>query len=301
MVIAVPPRHTAIRLDVPEYKQRSVQFRMGVDHYENFPVGSLLLPKPLRRPVMAIYRFARAADDIADEGTASASVRLAQLDAYAAKVRILNHDVHQDDPIFTELKVAVQNFGLPLPPFLALLDAFKQDVTQGRYETHDAVLAYCERSANPIGRLLLHLYGHTSQAHFSQSDAICTSLQLINFLQDVVSDYDRGRIYLPQEDLRRFGVAESQIAERDPSGGWRPLMEFQIRRIRDLMESGRPLGRALPGRLGLELRMIVAGGTRILEKLAAIGGDVFHRRPVLRPYDWVIMLARSALPVMTNR
>jgi len=274
---------------------------MGVDHYENFPVGSLLLPKPLRRPVMAIYRFARAADDIADEGTATASARLAQLDVFAAKVRVLDGDTRPDDPIFTELQAAIQNFDLPLPPFLDLLDAFKQDVVQGRYETHAEVLAYCERSANPIGRLLLNLYGHTSPAQISQSDAICTSLQLINFLQDVVSDYRRGRIYLPQEELRRFGVNEGQIAKHDPSGGWSPLMEFQIRRIRDLMESGRPLGRALPGRIGLELRMIVAGGTRILDKIAAIGGDVFHRRPVLRPYDWVIMLARSALPPLTIR
>lgn len=274
---------------------------MGVDHYENFPVGSLLLPKPLRRPVMAIYRFARAADDIADEGTATASARLAQLDVFAAKVRVLDGDTRPDDPIFTELQAAIQSFHLPLPPFLDLLDAFKQDVVQGRYETHAEVLAYCERSANPIGRLLLNLYGHTSPAQISQSDAICTSLQLINFLQDVVSDYRRGRIYLPQEELRRFGVNEGQIAKHDPSGGWSPLMEFQIRRIRDLMESGRPLGRALPGRIGLELRMIVAGGTRILDKIAAIGGDVFHRRPVLRPYDWVIMLARSALPPLTIR
>ncbi|MBM3395420.1 MAG: squalene synthase HpnC, partial [Betaproteobacteria bacterium] len=252
-----------------------MQYGMGVDHYENFPVGSLLLPKPLRRPVMAIYRFARAADDIADEGTATASARLAQLDVFAAKVRVLDGDTRPDDPIFTELQAAIQNFDLPLPPFLDLLDAFKQDVVQGRYETHAEVLAYCERSANPIGRLLLNLYGHTSPAQISQSDAICTSLQLINFLQDVVSDYRRGRIYLPQEELRRFGVNEGQIAKHDPSGGWSPLMEFQIRRIRDLMESGRPLGRALPGRIGLELRMIVAGGTRILDKIAAIGGDVF--------------------------
>jgi len=266
---------------------------MAVQHYENFPVASRLLPARLRRPVALIYRFAREADDFADEGNAEAAVRLRQLDHFRLQLLELEREAQPEIPWFSELGEVIAEYGLPMEPFHDLLSAFSQDVVQTRYQTYDEVLDYCRRSANPVGRLLLVLYCAADRTHLAWSDAICSSLQLINFLQDVAIDYRKDRIYLPQDELARFGVTEEAIARGDVSDRWRALMAFQIARARTLLYSGAPLGRALKGRIGLELRMIVAGGARILEKIENVGGDVFDRRPVLRPFDWPLMLLRS--------
>jgi squalene synthase HpnC len=266
---------------------------MAVDHYENFPVASLLLPPRLRRPVTLIYRFAREADDFADEGDADASTRLRQLEHFREELRRLERGTPPEIPWFSDLAEVISRYGLPLQPFHDLLSAFSQDVVQGRYATREEVLDYCRRSANPVGRLLLVLYGATERAHFAWSDAICSSLQLINFLQDVAIDYRKNRVYLPQDEMREFGVTEEHIARGDSGERWKAFMAFQVERARALLQSGAPLGRALTGRIGLELRMIMAGGARVLEKIERIGGDVFHRRPVLRPLDWPLMLLRA--------
>ena len=266
---------------------------MAVDHYENFPVASLLLPPRLRRPVALIYRFAREADDFADEGDADPSTRLQQLNHFREELRRLERGTPPEIPWFSDLAEVIGRYGLPLQPFHDLLSAFSQDVVQGRYATHEEVLDYCRRSANPVGRLLLVLYGAADRAHFAWSDAICSSLQLINFLQDVGVDYGKNRVYLPQDEMREFGVTEEHIARGDAGERWKALMTFQVDRARALLHSGAPLGRALTGRIGLELRMIIAGGARILEKIEHIGGDVFHHRPVLRPLDWPLMLLRA--------
>jgi squalene synthase HpnC len=266
---------------------------MAVNHYENFPVASVLLPPRLRRPVALIYRFAREADDFADEGDAPADVRLRQLDEFRLQLSKLESGARPEIPWFSELGDVIVQHGLPIEPFHDLLSAFSQDVVKARYATYAEVLDYCRRSANPVGRLLLALYGAAHPRHLAWSDAICTSLQLINFLQDIAVDYRKERIYLPREDLARFGLEEDDIARGETGGPWRAFMAFQIARARGLLEEGAPLGRALGGRIGLELRMIVAGGGRILEKIERVGGDVFHRRPVLRPLDWPLMLLRS--------
>ena len=266
---------------------------MAVDHYENFPVASVLLPWHLRQPVALIYRFAREADDFADEGDAEASVRLEQLDHFRREFTKLERGEAPEIPWFSALGEAIRRYRLPTEPFRDLLSAFSQDVVQTRYATYDDVLDYCRRSANPVGRLLLVLYGAAERRHLEWSDAICSSLQLINFLQDVAIDYRKNRIYLPQEEMLRFGVSEGDIARGDTGGAWKALMAFQIGRARELLHSGAPLGRVLKGRIGLELRMIIAGGARILEKIEDVGGDVFNHRPVLRPLDWPLMLWRS--------
>lgn len=268
---------------------------MGVDHYENFPVASILLPKRLRFPVQAIYHFARMADDIADEGDIPPDQRLAQLDVFRTRLHEIAAGGMPDDPLFGPLTGVIRKHDLPIPLLHDLLDAFSQDVTRTRYEDFNVLLDYCRRSANPVGRLMLHLFNRTDDPLPRQSDDICTSLQLINFLQDVDADYRRGRIYLPLDELRHFGVSEHQIAVRDQSESWRALMAFQVRRARELMLRGAPLARALPGRIGLELRLIVAGGLRILDKLQAVQGDVFQRRPVLNPADWMLMLWQAAV------
>jgi phytoene synthase len=178
--------------------------------------------------------------------------------------------------------------------FHDLLDAFSQDVTKKRYADYAEVLEYCRRSANPVGRLLLHVFGRTSEADLRASDAICSSLQLINFWQDVEVDFVKdNRVYLPQDDMARFGVTQLHLVERVCDDSWRALMGFQTKRTRELMLSGADLGRRLPGRIGLEIRATVQGGLRILEKIEAAGFDVFRRRPVLRAFDWPLLLLRA--------
>jgi len=266
---------------------------MGIDHYENFPVASVLLPKRLRRPIELIYQFARTADDFADEGDDPPSQRLFKLGEYQRQLDIIEQDGAPLTAFFVELKQVIRQYGLPIGLFRDLLSAFSQDVVKNRYASFAEVLDYCRRSANPVGRLLLHLYDSVSETNLDHSDRICTSLQLINFLQDIGPDYRRNRIYLSLDELQDFGISETQIAAEDPAGNWASLMNFQIERAHSMLNSGAPLGLALPGRIGLELRMIVCGGTRILEKLQAIQGDVFNQRPVLRASDWIIMLYRS--------
>jgi squalene synthase HpnC len=262
---------------------------MGVGHYENFPVASLLLPARLRPAVRAIYRFARTADDIADEGDAAPEARLAAL---AALGRDLD-DLQAPGTRWPDLAAAVAEHGLPLALFHDLLSAFAQDVTTSRYPDYVALLDYCRRSANPIGRLLLALYRRAEPLLVAQSDAICTGLQLTNFWQDVAVDWDKGRVYLPQEDLLRFHVDEGQIAARACDDGFRRLMRFEVERTRTLLRRGAPLAAALGGRVGLELRLVVQGGLRILERIEAVGGDVFKRRPHHGPLDKAALAWRA--------
>ena len=266
---------------------------MPVDHYENFPVASWLLPKRLRKPVEAIYRFARTADDIADEGDASPQERLTALASYRVRLDEIERGGTPDDAVFGPLAEAVRSHGLPLTPFRDLLSAFAQDVEKTRYASFGEVMDYCRRSANPVGRLMLHLYGDHDPRHLAYSDAICSSLQLTNFLQDIALDFRKNRIYLPQDELAKFHVSESQIAAGDTRGMWAPMMYQQIERTRKLMQSGAPLARRLKGRIGLELRVTVLGGETILRKLHADPGRVFDDRPVLTRKDWLGMLGRA--------
>jgi squalene synthase HpnC len=267
---------------------------MAVEHYENFPVASILLPRRLRRPVEIIYHFARQADDFADEGDLPNDERLEKLGAFRTELnRIGNQQVPQTQ-LFRDVAGIIAEFHLPLQLFHDLLDAFSQDVVKKRYANFDEVLDYCRRSANPVGRLLLHLYGEATPQNLAYSDAICTSLQLINFWQDVEKDYAISRVYLPQDEMAQYGIAEESIAAGRADAAWRKLMGFQCGRARDMMLIGAPLGSILSGRIGLEMRMIIAGGLRVLDKLETVDYDMFNRRPVLKPLDWVIMLLKSA-------
>jgi squalene synthase HpnC len=263
---------------------------MGVDHYENFPVASLLLPAPLRPAVHAIYRFARTADDIADEGDSPPAERLQQLDALGGELDAI--DAGRDGN-WPDLAAAVRAHRLPTALLRDLLSAFAQDVTVKRYADYDALLDYCRRSANPIGRLLLALYGRGEAALLAQSDAICSGLQLVNFWQDVAVDWDKDRVYLPQSELQRFGVGEDAIARRAIGPAWAQLLQAQTARARAMLLSGAPLARALGGRIGWELRLVVQGGLRIAERIDAVAGDVFNRRPTLGTADWALMSARA--------
>jgi squalene synthase HpnC len=266
---------------------------MAQQHYENFPVASVLLPKPLREPVMAIYQFARAADDIADEGEATDAVRLAGLEAFRRELASIGAGHPAQTPLFQRLQATIARHQLPLQPFYDLLDAFSQDVVKKRYADFPEVLDYCRRSANPVGLLLLKLYHADSPRNVGYSDAICSSLQLINFLQDIAIDWQKNRIYLPQDELQAARITEACIAAGTVDATWIAFMQEQVARARQMMLSGAPLGAILPGRIGLEMRMIIHGGLRILDKIEAVGYDVFHRRPVLGGIDSVRLLARA--------
>ena len=263
---------------------------MPVDHYENFPVASLLLPARLREPVEAIYAFARSADDIADEGDAAPLTRLAQLSEYRCALDRIEHGDTPDDAMFARLARNIRGHALPLQPFRDLLDAFSQDVGKTRYTNFDELLDYCRRSANPVGRLLLRLYRADTPANIARADAICTSLQLINFWQDVRLDREKDRIYLPEDEMARFGVSASQLDAQRVDDAWRALMAFQVERARTMMNRGAPLAATLPGRIGWELKLIVLGGLRILERIELAGYDVFRRRPALGKIDTLRML-----------
>jgi len=290
---------------------------MAVDHYENFPVASLLLPRALRAAVRDIYRYARTADDIADEGDASPQQRLAALTAFRASLNAIDsgNAVHHGDAaggalhrpdIFLPLQATIARHGLPISLFDDLLSAFEQDVTKHRYEDDSELFDYCRRSANPIGRLLLYLYRTHEEADLARSDAICTGLQLTNFWQDVALDWRKGRVYLPRQKLQRHGVTEDWIGRCSTEGrlldqgpdralarSWQSLMHEQSGQARELLLQGRPLTSRVPLRAGLELRLVIQGGLRILERLEQLNYDVFERRPVLRPVDWPLMALRA--------
>jgi len=267
---------------------------VSVGHYENFPVASLLLPRELREPVGVIYRFARTADDFADEGDAPPAVRLERLNAYRLALQDIEAGRTPDSPLFRGLAQVVQRHGLPVKLFGDLLDAFSQDVVKNRYADFSEVLDYCRRSANPIGRLLLALFRKDSPENLRHSDRICSALQLINFWQDVDIDCaTKDRIYLPQDELRRFGVTEAQLRERRCDARFRDLMRFQVERARAMMLDGQPLVAGLEGRFRLEIALTVQGGLRILEKLEGAGYDMFRQRPVHRWYDWPLLFLRT--------
>jgi len=262
---------------------------MAVDHYENFPVASILLPRRLVPAVEAIYAFARSADDLADEGNASPEERLAALEAYDRELDLIDVGQTSSNPMFARLAGVVAQYRLPLEPMRNLLSAFKQDVVTQRYDDYASLLDYCRRSADPVGRLMLALYGADDAQNLRESDAICSALQLTNFLQDVAIDLEKGRIYIPLEDLARFKVSEAALRAGVVDAPFQALMRFEVERTRALMLSGAPLAKRLPGRIGWELRMVIQGGLRILDRIEQAGYDVFRRRPVLSAPDWIMV------------
>ncbi len=271
-----------------------------ITHYENFPVASWLCPAALRPPIAAIYAFARTADDMADEGDASPAQRLEQLQDY----RLELHAIAKGQPpqprwatIFTPLQYQLQQWQLPVHLLDDLLSAFVQDVAKTRDQTSYAdraeLLDYCRRSANPVGRLLLHLYGiHDDQA-LAQSDAICSALQLINFWQDLSEDIPRGRHYLTDADCARFNVSRTQLNALQLTLDIQRLIASNTAWARTLMQQGAPLVHRLPGRIGWELRLIVQGGLRILDKVQAQQGHNLHTRLTLHKTDVARMLWRA--------
>ena len=270
---------------------------MAVDHYENFPVGSVLVPRRLRKPIHAIYAFARTADDYADEGTADNEQRLAQLQALSDELALIDQGKRPVTALMQRLHdEAIAPFALPTQLFEDLLSAFRQDVVQKRYQEFAGLVDYSRRSANPVGRLLLCLYGVNDAKSLAQSDGICTALQLINFWQDVAVDWRKDRVYLPLQDMAKFAVCESDIAAQRLTPEFKRLMAYECEKAFKMLQAGSGLVHQLPGRLAWELRLIVLGGQRILQKLDEVGYDVFTQRPELGRKDWWWMLKQLFKP-----
>lgn len=254
-------------------------------HYENFPIGSWLLPRRLRRDLAAVYAFARLADDVADEGDAPPAVRLAELDRIEARLRAAVVDPSAaGDPVFLALGHTIAEHALPLEPFRDLLTAFRRDAageTQ-RFATFDDVLAYCRCSANPVGRIVLGLFGHGDAERTARADDICTGLQLTNFWQDVRSDLTaRGRIYIPDEDLDRCAGSREALATGRTTAGLRDCLVIQVARTRAIFARGLRLADLVSGRLRREVRLFGHGGLAILDRIEANDYDVMARRPTL--------------------
>jgi squalene synthase HpnC len=271
-----------------------------ITHYENFPVASWLCPPELRAPISALYHFARTADDIADEGSASAEERLADLNNYRmALVQACTSSDHAGlwPHVFQPLSWAIREYALPIPLLHDLLDAFVQDVEKTRdgtgYKNETELLDYCRHSANPVGRLLLHLYDIADPLALERSDAICTALQLINFWQDPSRDLPRGRNYFSQESMERWGVHWGDLMQQKQTPAATQMIAACAHSARASMQFGIPLVHQIPGRAGWELRLVVQGGLRILDKIAGMGFATLNARPALRWWDYPLIALRA--------
>lgn len=257
----------------------------SVDHYENFPVGSWLVPRRLREGFRAIYRIARYADDVADEGDASPEARLSELGRLDAALRALDDGLQAGHPVVAASAASIRAHGLGTDRFRALLSAFAQDVTTPRYADDAALDDYCLRSAAPVGHLVLQLFGGDTPERRRHADAICIALQRINFLQDVAIDWAKDRVYLPATALAAEGLSAEAVGEDVAAGRARPALRAVIAAQAGLagrlLESGRGLVEDVPMRLGWELRLVCAGGARILERLERGDHDPIARRPTL--------------------
>ena len=267
-------------------------------HYENFPVASRLVPGHMRNHVAAVYAFARAADDFADEGRRPVEERHRLLDGWLCRLRdavsqgprAASRPIAAGEPantqeIFIALSATIREKALSVSLFEDLLSAFRQDVTVTRYSSWADVMDYCRRSANPVGRLVLGIAGYRDTRFDRWSDAICTALQLTNFWQDLKIDFDRGRVYVPEDDLRAHGATPAELAGPTLTPAWARVMAGAVSRTRALFHEGRPLCDAVRGRLGYELRATWLGGTRILDRVEDSRYDMIRRRPSLGVAD----------------
>lgn len=264
------------------------------DHYENFPVASLFIPARLRKHICAIYAFARFADDIADEPGLATEERLVRLDDWKTQL----DDCYNDSaphPVFLALNDTVGRFNLPKSLFEDLLTAFRRDCTVNRYETFDDLLDYCRCSANPVGRLVLLLFEYTDEQLFRWSDSICTALQLTNFWQDCSVDIPRNRLYIPREEMRKYGCSEQDVSNRKDSPEFRSMLKGLVERTKGLFTEGKPLVSAVSRDLRAELRLTWFGGSKILEKIEILDYDVLQKRPLLSRKDKVLLALKAFL------
>jgi squalene synthase HpnC len=276
---ALPPEYVIPAQPPSLAEAREYCRRLATSHYENFSVVTWFLPKRLHRHFYAVYAYCRISDDLGDEvGNPETSLRL--LDAWEEDLNAC-YDGRPKHPVFVALGETVRECEIPKQPFADLLTAFRQDQTVTRYETFDDLLGYCVNSANPVGRLVLYVCGYRDSELQQLSDYTCTALQLANFWQDVTVDYQKGRIYLPLQDLRRFNVTEQQIAERRFDNKFGELMEFEVTRARDWFAMGQPLTGRLDRQLAIDIDLFTRGGQEILQAIERQGYNVLRSRPAI--------------------
>ncbi len=267
--------------------------RLATSQYENFTVASWLLPRALRPHVHAVYAYCRGVDDLGDEAEGD---RLALLDNWEAELRrCFNGEAQQ--PAFVALQETIRRFDIPPEPFLRLIEANRMDQRVNRYRTFADLQAYCRNSANPVGHLVLYLFGYRDEERQQLSDATCTALQLTNFWQDVRRDLGKGRIYIPLEEMERFHYSEDDLLAARFDGRLRDLMAFQVRRTRELFRSGLALIPRVRGRLRLDLRLFSLGGLAVLDAIEDSGYDVLNRRPKLSRARKSLLALRGLLPL----
>lgn len=267
-------------------------WRIATTHYENFTVGSWLLPRHLRRPIAAIYAFARAADDFADEGESAASERVARLADWEKNLDACYAGA-ATDPVFVALGDTVRRFNIPRDPFLQLLDAFRQDIAFRPFGTFADLRAYCRRSAAPVGHLVLALFGYHDATRRALADEICTGLQLANFWQDVAVDAQKGRVYLPLEDLERFACTADDVMRGRPTAALCELLRWQVDRARSLLQHGLGLAQQVDRRCARQVRLFAWGGVSILNRIAVQDFDVFSSRPTLSRGEKAALVLRA--------
>jgi len=267
--------------------------RLATSHYENFSVASWLLPRPLRPHMYAVYAYCRGVDDLGDEAEGD---RLALLDGWEAELRRC-YEGSPQQPAFVALQETIRRFDIPTEPFRRLIEANRADQRVSRYRTYNDLLGYCENSANPVGRLVLYIYGYRDEERQRLSDATCTALQLTNFWQDVRRDLDKGRIYIPLEDMERFDYGEADLLAGRSDGRFRDLMAFQVQRTRELFRDGLALMPKVSGRLTLDLRLFSLGGLAVLDAIEGMGYDVLQRRPTLSRARKAWLVVRGLLPI----
>jgi squalene synthase HpnC len=264
------------------------------EHYENFPVISVFIPSSLRKHVAVVYQFSRIADDIADEGNDSSGKRIGKLNDYERKLSDCLNSVYADD-FWAALKNTIDEFSLKPEYFFDLLSAFKQDVTKTRYENINELLDYCRRSANPVGRIMLQLFRIKNQECYKYSDKVCTALQLINFYQDISIDYEKGRVYIPIDEMKQFGVNEKIFETKIIDSNFKELMQFQLQRNLEMFMEGSYLIEILPYKLKYQISWTIYGGKKKLYKIIGLDYDVLKNRPVLTKIDYLMLMFKGLM------
>jgi squalene synthase HpnC len=288
------PESYRIPVTAPSLEEaRAYCERLAKSHYENFSVATWFLPSRLRQHFYNVYAYCRISDDLGDEvGDPQQSLEL--LDQWEAELNAC-YAGSPKHPVFVALADTVKQFSIPRHEFSDLLVAFRQDQTVTRFETFDDILAYCRHSANPVGHLVLYLCGYTDAERQQLSDYTCTALQLANFWQDVFVDYGKGRIYLPLEDLRRFGVSGDDIAQRRATPQFVAMMKFEVERAHNWFSRGLPLVKMVNRELAVDLELFSRGGQEILNAIERQGFDVLRARPEISKSRKLMLVLRAAM------
>lgn len=266
-------------------------------HYENFPVATIIFPKKIREAAILLYQFARQCDDIADEGTFSKQDRLQQLDLYKKEISNLKNKNAILTPLFTDIKKIVDNHKLKYSLFERFMVAFEQDIKKNSYSNIKDLINYCDNAANPAGEMILALFHQNTKKNIIYSNSLCTALALLGMSQDIPEDYDKGRIYIPENEMNKFKLNPKDIKNMYFGPNWIIYKKFWIKRIEDILEEGKPLEKILKGRLRLQIRILIKAAELLIKRIKNSKCDLFNLPPKLSKFDWICIALRSIIPL----